>query len=162
MRPGDHPEFFRLAAPEGASRESTIRLDADGRFWHDGERVEHPALEAALHRWIARHPDDGRFILTNGWDWTYFTVDDAPYTVRSLQVEPDRVVLRLSDGTDEPLDPTTARVGAHDALYVRVKGGAFDARFSRHAQGQLEPVLEAGPGGEPMLAVGGRRYMVSF
>ena len=42
MRPADHPEFFRLPAPEGRSRESTIVLDAEGRFHHDGELVEHP------------------------------------------------------------------------------------------------------------------------
>src|SRR5205085_5202357 len=84
MKPGDHPDFYRFAPPPGTSRESTIRLDADGKFWHDGQRVDHPALERALHGWIARHPDDGRFILTNGYDWTYFQVDDAPYTVRSV------------------------------------------------------------------------------
>src|SRR5580700_1822488 len=65
MRPADHPDFFRIAPPEGRSRESTIRLDAEGRFFHEGARVEHPRLEAAMHTWIARHPDDGRFILTN-------------------------------------------------------------------------------------------------
>ena len=70
-----------MPAPEGRSRESTIRLDADGRFFHEGERVEHPGLEAAMHTWIARHPDDGRYILTNGYDWTYFTVDDVPFFV---------------------------------------------------------------------------------
>ena len=35
MKPGDHPEFFRFPAPEGRSRESTIRLDAEGTFHHD-------------------------------------------------------------------------------------------------------------------------------
>ena len=83
MRPGDHPDFYRLPAPEGRSRESTIVLDREGRFWHDGRIVEHAGLGAALHSWIARHPLDGRYILTNGYDWTYFTVDDAPFFVRS-------------------------------------------------------------------------------
>ena len=70
MKPGDHPEFFRFPAPEGRSRESTIRLDAEGRFHHEGNVVEHPKLAEAFHTWIARHPDDGRYILTNGYDWT--------------------------------------------------------------------------------------------
>jgi hypothetical protein len=96
VRPGDHPEFFRFPAPEGRSRESTIRLDAEGRFFHDGAVVEHPGLAAAMHTWIALHPDDGRFILTNGYDWTYFTVDDAPYFVRALRIEPSHATLLLS------------------------------------------------------------------
>ena len=90
MKPGDHPEFFRFPAPEGRSRESTIRLDAARALLARRARVEHAGLAAALHSWISRHPDDGRYILTNGYDWTYFTVDDAPYFVRSLRIEPDR------------------------------------------------------------------------
>jgi hypothetical protein len=59
MRPGDHPDFFRFPPPEGRSRESTLRLDAQGRFWHEGRLVEHAGLSAGLHGWIGRHPDDG-------------------------------------------------------------------------------------------------------
>ncbi|MCL2447580.1 MAG: hypothetical protein FWD17_01395 [Polyangiaceae bacterium] len=158
MRPGDHPDFFRTPPPEGRSRESTLRLDASGRFWHDGMPVEHPGLAAALHRWITRHPDDGRYILNNGYDWTYFAVDDAPYTVGAVRVEPAQIVLVLSDGSNEALRPETLRVGSNDALYTQVKsgapGGPFDARFSRHAQSALAPALvetEEGPG----LAIGG-------
>lgn len=158
MKPGDHPDFYRLAPPPGASRESTIVLDSEDRFWHDGERVEHPSLEKALHTWIARHPDDGRFILSNGYDWTYFQVDDVPFTVRGLRVLPDAVMLTLSDETEEPLVPETLRVGRGDALYAKVKGGNFEARFSRHAQTALAPALAESKDGKLMLRVGQREY----
>jgi hypothetical protein len=145
MKPGDHPEFFRFPAPEGRSRESTIRLDARGRFWHDGALVEHAGLAAALHSWIARHPDDGRYILTNGYDWTYFTVDDAPYFVVALRIEPDRVVLVLSDRSEEDWDPAATRTRAEGALWTLVKrgakGGPFEAKFTPFAQSSLAPVL---------------------
>jgi hypothetical protein len=153
MKPGDHPDFFRFPAPEGRSRESTIRLDAQGRFWHEGAPVEHAGLAAALGTWIGRHPDDGRFILTNGYDWTYFTVDDAPFFVRTLRVEPDRMVLSLSDGTEEPWDPEQTRVGGDGALYATVKrraqGGPYEAKFTRHAQASLYPHLVESAAGEP-------------
>ena len=155
MKPGDHPEFFRFPAPEGRSRESTIRLDAEGRFFHDDAPVEHPKLEAALHGWIARHPDDGRYILTNGYDWTYFRVDDVPYFVRSIRDEDGDAVLVLSDGTEEPLDPSTVRPGPRDDLYLTVKrdakGGPFDAKLTRFAQTQLAPFLRD-EGGAAVLA----------
>src|SRR5689334_8345319 len=128
MKPGEHPEFFRFPAPEGRSRESTLRLDREGRFFHDDALVEHPKLAAALHTWIARHPDDGRFILTNGYDWTYFTVDDVAYFVRSVRIEPDRVVLGLNDGTEEAWNPEKTRVSG-DRIYAVVKGGAAEAKF---------------------------------
>jgi hypothetical protein len=161
MKPGDHPDFYRVAPPPGASRESSIRLDADGKFWHDGARVEHAALEKAMHRWIARHPDDGRFILTNGYDWTYFQVDDAPYTVRTLRVLPDRALLELSDETEESLVPETLMVGPGDALYVKVKGGQFEARFSRHAQTALAPLLEEATDGALLLRIGSSAHPVA-
>jgi hypothetical protein len=160
MKPGDHPEFFRFPAPEGRSRESTLRLDAEGRFWHDGALVKHAGLAAALHTWIARHPDDGRFILTNGYDWTYFTVDDAPFFVRSLRVEPDRIVLLLSDGAEEPWNPSATRVGPDGAVYTTVKrtarGGPFEAKFSRHAQSSLEPLLVEPSAGRVAVRIGSR------
>jgi hypothetical protein len=159
MKPGDHPEFFRFPAPEGRSRESTIRLDAEGRFHHDGAPVEHPKLGAAMHGWIARHPDDGRYILTNGYDWTYFSVDDVPYFVRAVRVETEGVQLLLSDGTEEAWDPRETEISASGALYTDVKaeapGGPFRAKFTRHAQASLAPVLEERDG-KPVARVGGQ------
>lgn len=166
MKPSDHPDFFRFPAPEGRSRESTIRLDGEGRFWHDGRRVEHAGLIAAFHSWIARHPDDGRYILTNGYDWTYFIVDDAPYFVRALRIGPDAIDLLLSDGSEEAWEPETTRVGSDGALYALVKRtsaqGPCEAKFTRHAQTSLEPVLvdAGGPAvrvGKTSHAIGAKR-----
>lgn len=146
MKPGEHPEFFRFPAPEGRSRESTIRLDREGSFFHDDAPVEHPKLRDAMHTWISRHPDDGRYILTNGYDWTYFIVEDVPYFVRSLREENGEAILVLSDATEEPLEPATVRSNERGELYLKVKagakGGPFDAKMTRFAQGQLGPFLE--------------------
>ena len=120
-------------------------MDARGRFWHDGAPVLHRGLAAALASWICRHPDDGRYILSNGYDWTYFSVEDAPFCVETLGIEPDRIVLRLSDGTSEVWRPESTRFGADGSIYASVKidapGGPYDAKFTRHAQASLAPVL---------------------
>jgi hypothetical protein len=160
MKPGEHPDFFRLPPPPGASRESTISLDAEGRFFHDGERVEHPALEKALRTWVAAHPDDGRPILTNGYDWTYFEVADAPLFVDALRVEPDgRVTQILFDGAEEPLDPSTLSIGADGVVYSRARGKKLDAKFTRHAQTDLGPLLiSAEP---PIVRVAGIEYPIA-
>jgi uncharacterized protein len=157
MKPGDHPEFFRLPPPEGRSRESTIVLDADGRFFHDGVAVTHPGMARAFSSWIQRHPDDGRFILSNGYDWSYFRVEDAPFQVNSLRFSSDTASIELSDGSIEPFAAETVRVGPDDALYVAVKGGAFEARFSRSAQLGLAPFLVDGPDGAISLDFGGQQ-----
>lgn len=165
MKPGEHPEFFRFPAPEGRSRESTIRLDREGRFFHDGELVVHPKLRDALHTWIARHPDDGRYILTNGYDWTYFEVEDAPFFVTAIRQQGGDAVLLLSDGTEELLDPATVRANERGELYLTVKraakGGPFDAKLTRFAQTQLAPFLEADGDGVALVTRLGRARVPS-
>jgi hypothetical protein len=161
-KPSDHPDFFRLAPPPGQSRESRLRLDAEGRFWHEGELVARPALAQALHRWIGRHPDDGRYVLNNGYDWCYLAVDDVPYRITALRVAGARLWATLDDGTEEPLDLATLHAGADGALRAEVKGGAaggaFPAKLTRAAQAALLPLVEEGADGRPELALDGRRY----
>ena len=159
MKPGEHPDFFRFPAPEGRSRESTIRLDAEGHFFHEGAPVVHPKLADAMHTWISRHPDDGRYILTNGYDWTYFIVDDAPFFVRGVKETNGQVFLSLSDATCEAWDPTKTRIGSGGALYTFIKkatpGGPFEAKFTRHAQASLAPWL-VDDDGVPAVRIGDR------
>ncbi len=160
MLPLDHPDFFRRAPPPGQSRESTIVLDGEGRFWHAGELVRHPGMQEAFASWISRHPDDGRHILCNGYDWSYFSVRDVPFFVRGLSPGAKGLVLRLSDRTEELLDPSSLRVGARDALYCKVKGGRFDARFMPAAQVALLPFVTEAPSGELGLQVGERFHRI--
>ena len=159
MKPGDHPDFFRVPPPPGASRESSIRLDREGRFFHDGHLVEKKSLADAMHRWLAIHPDDGRFILTNGYDWCYLEVEDTPAFVTGVRGEPPLApTLVLADGTDEALDPSALFVDAEGACFARVKGGRMFARLLRHAQTGLAPWLaESEP---PSLDVDGVRHPI--
>lgn len=121
--------------------DSGIRLDAEGRFWHDGGLVENQNVARAFHRGLERAPD-GRYLVRFGWDWAYLAVDEAPYQVLGLARDAARITLRLDDETEEPLDPTTLFVSEAGVLYARVKAGQGEARFSRAAQGQLADLLE--------------------
>ncbi len=171
MKPAEHPDFFRRPPPAGRSRESTLRIDAQGAFWHEGQPVEHPRLRRALARWLDVHPDDGRYVLNNGYDWSYVQVDAVPFFVRTVrgalpeQPAPDGasashasgVWLELNDGSAERLRPETLSEDATGALYCRVKSGRFEAKFTPPAQLALEPWLV--PLGDGVgLCVGGRTY----
>ena len=163
MKPGDHPEFFRFPAPEGRSRESSIRLTRSGQFEHEGQVVAHPSMALAFARWLRRHPDNERFILSNGYDWTYLQVEDTPYFVLSVILDEmvsnsPRLKITLSDQSQEPLALDSLRIGANDALYCSVKCGEFEARFTPFAQQQLEPFLVEIEG-EVALEVGGYRVI---
>jgi uncharacterized protein len=159
--PIDHPDFFDLPPPPGRSRESSIVLDAEGRFWDHGELVTHRGMQDAFATWIRRHPRDGRFVLCNGYDWTYFRVEDVPFFVRGLGGSLNAPTLVLTDQTEEPFDPARLWVGPREALYCRVKGGDYVARFTPSAQAALEPYVAEGNGGVAVFRLAGRDYLVT-
>ena len=137
--------------PPGRSRETTIRRDAQGRWWHEGEPVENEQVAQAFHRWVDSGPD-GRYVLKNGVNWGYVVIEGAPFFVTALREEQGRLQLRLSDGTEEPLDEETLRQDAAGVLYCDVKERTMAASFSRSAMYALEPWVD-----EEGLTVGGRR-----
>lgn len=161
MKPGDHPEFYRLAPPGSATRESSILLNGEGRFYHEGGRVEHQGIHRAFASWIRRHPDDGRFILSNEYDWCYFTVEVVPYFVSDVAPADDGVLrATLFDGTEEAFDPRSLVVDDDGFLRVRVKGGTFEARLLRRAQLALEPLLDEDEAGGVVLVWDSARYPI--
>jgi hypothetical protein len=111
------------------TRETTIRIDAQGTFHHDGQPVTHPGLARAFASWVDVDPDSGRYILRNSINWAFITVDDAPLVARAARVEGDELVLELSDGSSERLDPSTLRVEPGDVPYCDVRDGKLPARL---------------------------------
>lgn len=163
-KPGDHPDFFRFPAPQGRSRESTIKLDKYGRFSHDGEPFQRDDMTIAFSRWIQRHPENGRYILSNGYDWTYFTVEDTPFFVVGVRVcgegQNQHVQVRLSDGSHESLAMETLTRSEDGGLYCLVKEGSFEAAFQRTALHQLAAFLREGDAGQVLISFGDRTFLV--
>jgi hypothetical protein len=135
-------------------RQSGIRLDPEGRFWHGGGEVTHPGLRAALWRWLDRDPD-GRYVLRLDADrFVYVDVDDAPFLIRSIRWDGDRAFALLSDGSEEELAYATLRLSPTGVPYATVKG-RFDARLATAAWSGLEPRLVEQDGAARLEAAGG-------
>ena len=145
MKPIDHPEFFRFPAPPGLSRESAIVLSRTGEFFHEGGRVEKPALAAAMHTWLSYHPDDGRVILENGFDWCYIKVEDTAHFVKAIHEVSGAPSIELLSGHTEALRASTVSVDEDGVVLVQVlpRGAKTPqpARFLREAQLGLAPWL---------------------
>jgi len=136
-------------------RQSGIRLDADGRFWHEGGEVTHHGLRAALWRWLDRNPD-GRYVLRlDERRFVYLDVDDAPFVVRSARWQGDRAIVRLSDDSEEELAYATLRLGGGGTPYCTVKG-RFDARLATAAWATLGERIDDGA-----LAAAGRTFPIA-
>jgi hypothetical protein len=146
-----------LPPPFPFSPESSLRVDATGVFWHEGQKFEHAGLAQAFAGWIAVEPETGRYILKNDISWCYLAVDDAPLVVRGVREgEGGELHLSLSDGTTEVLDLATLRVDEDDVPYCDVRGGRLPARFLRPAAFALLCRVRPSGEGHHLLSVGER------
>lgn len=144
----------------GFSRESKIRIDEDGHLTHEGEPVAHAGLARAMMAWLTRHPENGRWVLENGWDWCYVTVDDVPWVARVVRLDREEgLVVALDDGAEEPLaGPWVDESGRiRGTVKPAGRGGPHPAKLSRHAQLSLVDHLEEREAGTRwVLRVGDR------
>jgi hypothetical protein len=139
-------------------RRSGIRVDREGRFIHENAEVTHEGLRRALFRWLDTEPD-GRVVLRlDERRFAYVDVDDTPLVARAARVDGDRVLLALSDGAEEPLDPATLTIDDAGVLRARVRGGRLEARLATSAAAVLSDRV-AEEGGQAVLTLGGRRVI---
>jgi hypothetical protein len=129
---------------------SHIRLDREGRFWHEGALVEHPRVAEAFHRGLARAPD-GRPTITFGRTWCYIETEGVLYLVRTAIGRLNQggaltsAIVRLDDGSEETVALTARTVGMDGSgvLYLRVKAGKEWARLLPPAQAELGRYVDA-------------------
>jgi hypothetical protein len=136
-------------------RDSGIRIDREGRFWHEGQTVQHEGLRQALFRWLDRLPDrdpqqaatgdEGRYVLRlDARRFAYIDVDDTPLVATSLRWQDDldgglqawlgpQAWLGLNDGSEELLDPRTLTIDGAGVLRCWVRGGKLEARLGTSA-----------------------------
>lgn len=130
-------------------RQTGIRLDREGRFWHEGAEVTHEGFRRALLRWIDRLDDGRPIIRLDGRRFAYIDVEDAHLLAVSARWEGDRVFLTLNDGCSEELDYASLRVDQCDhALYCAVRGGRLEARITTAAYYVLAERIEPASGVE--------------
>jgi hypothetical protein len=140
---------------------SGLSIDLEGRLLHRGEPITHARTLEVLWRSLERGPD-GRYLVRIGRESAYVRVEDAPYAVRGVVDGPAGAPwLVLSDGSREPLDADTLRLGADGVLRCAVKGG-HAARFGRSAQVTLGLAIEEVPSGSGrfVLTIGGTRHPI--
>lgn len=136
-----------------------LRIDADGVWYDGGVEITHAGILANL-RSNLRRDNAGYFIQTRVR--IPVRVDDVPLLVMRVERQADTLRVWLNDGDEETVDPATIRVGAGDVPYCAVKGGAFEARFTRAAAFQLLALAEYDEAtGRGALRLAGREYPLS-
>jgi uncharacterized protein len=140
----------------GLTRETNIRRDANGRWFNEGEPLEHANLARAFDRWVAL-AEDGRYCLKNDINWAYFTLEGPPLFVRALRFDAQNEPrVRYSNDVEGLLDPASLRQGHDGALYCTARENGLCARFDAHAAQQLEQVLGEDETGVYLVLTGQR------
>ena len=120
-----------------------MKIDKEGRWFYQGEEITHRKTYLLYCRSLTRD-ESGKIILRVGREECPVEVEDAPFVVTTIEFvsggpEEESAWITLNDETREKLVPETLRIGPDHIPYCRVRGGRFDARFSRSAYQLLVP-----------------------
>lgn len=142
-------------------RQTGIRLDREGRLWHEGAQITHDGLRRALLRWIDHRESDGRPILRlDDKRYAYIDIEDAALLVTALWWENDRAYVAINDGTEAELDyASVAYQPTDNALYCRVRDGRLEARITTQATYVLARHIHE-ERGEFVLCAAGQRFPI--
>jgi uncharacterized protein len=145
-----------MSTPAPGWKLPDLRIDRDGDWYDEGVEVTHPGILANLRSNLKKDAE-GFFIQTRVR--IPVRVDDAPFVLTRIERRGEALHAMLNDATEERIDPATVRLGAGEVPYCTVKGGAFEARFSRAATFQLLALAEYDEAsGRGALRLGGREY----
>lgn len=146
-----------LARLEAMRRSVDLRLDDEGRWYHDGEPFTHAGLIAAFDRGIDVHPDSGEPILRVGQRWCYIRADDTPFVARRIDADGGRLFLRLNNG-ERVAVPEGGFEARGERVYVDLDARRR-VRLGRQAQARLGAWLQGADDGL-MVVVGDAAYPV--
>ena len=140
-----------------------LRLDRDGQFWHQGQRVEHARLRQALLRWLDVRADGRDLVRLDDARYAYVDVDDTHLRVTAARWQGEHLWLVLDDGSEEELAYPTLTQGGDGGLRCRVRAGRLTARFGTGAQQVALERVDADAdrdGDRHVLVAAGRRWPI--
>lgn len=111
-------------------RSIDIRIDAEGRWWHEGILFTHPRLITYFNRQIGWL--QGEATLTIGHRWCYIGCEITPFLILKLELDRQQPWAVLNTEERYPLQNLTL---IDDLLFAQLNVDRF-ARMSRHAQSQ--------------------------
>lgn len=124
--------------------ESHMRITADGTWFHEGGRINRPAMVRAFSALLTRDATRQHWLVTPA-EKLSIAVDDAAFIATDMEVREDAegrpvIAFRLNTddlviaGPDHPL--RAAGTAETPAYYLAVRHGA-EARLNRSTYGQL-------------------------
>lgn len=139
----DIPEYLNEILKSGGSIDE-IKLDVEGNWFHNGERFINKKIIDLFNRSI-NMTKDGQFVISYSGYVYPIIVEDTALFVNAILFADDAqdasVLIYISSGETEVLDLDTLHF-KNNALYCKVRGGRFDARFKRSPCYEIMSLLE--------------------
>ena len=143
--------------------DSAMEIRADGSWFHEGGRINRPAM-VKLFSTILRREPDGSHVLVTPAEKLAIAVEDTPFRAVEMKSEGDgearKIVFRLDTddlvmaGPEHPL-----RFGRDPDLHVRgAIGNGLDARIDRALYYELVELALAEGAGPPAIWSHGVRF----
>lgn len=132
-------------------------LHRDGSWSHDGVPVLNRRLRRVFDRSVRFLPEERKVVVQIGRFRGEIEVEEAPFFVREADVASGR--LRLSDGSEELLDPSSLRRSPLDGAFLcwvkrDLAPEGLLARFTHAAQAELLAAVEEAPTGPALRWAG--------
>jgi hypothetical protein len=142
-------------------RQTGIRLDREGRFWHEGGEITHKRFRLTLLRWLDILPDGRPILRLDDERYAYVDVDDAHLIVTGLRWQGDRAFVTINDGSEEELDYGSLSQAADHTIYCQVRDKRLTARIATQAYYSLANRIEEAGTGFVLKAKGGSHPIAS-
>ena len=141
-----------------------IRIDRDGVWRYRGAEMYRKDIVRELAGFL-RKTEKGYCLEIPGVDYADIEVEDTPLVVVSVDRqragEEERIVLLLSDGSEEVLNLHTLSISPENVLYCVIREGKFPCRFLRKSYYQLTRYLEYDKTADQyFLCLNGTRYVI--
>jgi len=153
--------------PERAG-DSAMEIRADGSWYHEGGRINRPAM-VRLFSTILRREPDGSHVLVTPAERLTIAVEDTPFRAVEMKSEGEgaarKLVFRLDTddlvmaGADHPLTFGSDPADPDPRLHVRgVIGNGLEARIDRALYYELVEMALAEDDGHPAIWSNGARF----
>lgn len=144
----------KAAIERATTGASPLFLSRRGTFYQDGEEVTHARTVALLHKSLVKVGRNG-WAVKVGNEELDVVLEHTPRFVLSYDREGG--VMKLSDGTEEELDPESVLVHGEHGLTCKLECG-WESAFSSPAYYEIAKDIEESAAGEYVLHFRGRSY----
>lgn len=117
---------------------SDIRIDAEGTWFYRGAEMTRRDIVQLFYQNLVTD-GAGRYFIRLGNQAYPVEVEDTPFVVQDIVAsqEEKAFLLKISDGSEEQLEPETFRIGENNVPYCTIRNGLSRARLSKAAYYRL-------------------------